>query len=326
VGRREFIRLVGGVSLTWPLAANAQQTAIPVIGFLHIGKPDAYTHVFRGFRKGLEEAGYVESQNLEIEFRWANGQIERLPELAADLVHRQVSAIVTGGGTESALAAKTATSTIPIVLAFGGDPVRLGLVTSLSRPGGNVTGVTFITGELISKRFELLCELVPHARTVAYLEFGEYAEGKAGDDLAAAARSLGRNLVVLKVTSERDFEHAFATLVDRKTGALFVGLHSIFASDRSKVTALAAQHKIPAIYNHREFVFSGGLISYGPDQGDAFRQAGLYVGRILKCAKPADLPIQQATRFELVVNLKAAKALGITVPSTLLTSANEVIE
>ena len=328
--RREFITLLGGAAVAWPFSGRAQQPPMPVIGFLHTGIADAYTNVLAGFRQGLKEAGYVEGQNVAVEFRWANSQPQRLPELAADLVRRQVAVIVSGGGSHSALAVKTATSTIPIVLAFGSDPVRLGLVTSLNRPGGNVTGVTFNTTELMGKRLGLLTELVPQATTIAYLRTDPQSSTMVTEqmksDMLAAARALGRQVIVLEVGSDRDLEAAFATLVDRRAGALVVSPSPILTSYRDKLVTLAARHKVPAIYADREFVAAGGLMSYGGDFVGAFRQAGVYVGRILKGTKPADLPIQQSTKFELVINLKTAKALGLIVPPTLLASADEVLE
>ena len=331
MNRREIITRLGCAAAlataSWPLAARAQQPATPVIGFLHLAKPDAYTHALAGLRRGLKEAGYVESRNVAIEYRWANDQFDRLPALAADLVHRQVAVIVAGGGATPALAAKAATSKIPIVVPFGSDPVKLGLITSLNRPGGNVTGVTFITTELSSKRLDLLRELVPQAMTVAHLvdPRGPTVDQQTRDMLAAA-RALGRNVIVVEARSDRDLETAFANLVKRKAGALVVGGFPFFSSNRDKVLALAARHSIPTIYPWREFAAAGGLMSYGADSVDAFRQGGAYAGRILNGSKPADLPFMQSTKFELVINMKTAKALGLSVPLTLQASADEVIE
>jgi ABC-type uncharacterized transport system substrate-binding protein len=310
--RREFITLLGGTAAAWPILARAQQPAIPVVGFMHAGVASAHTHVVAALRRGLKESGYVESQNLAIEYRWANNNNDLLPEFAADLVRRQVDVIAATGGAPSALAAKAATSTIPIVLAFGADPVRLGLVASLNRPGGNVTGVTFITTELMAKRLDLLSELVPQAATVAYLADTRIPVGQAMlSEILAAAGALGRQLAVAEAGSEHEFETAFATFVERRSGALVVGAAVLFDSHRDKRVALAARHKLPAIYQAREYVLDGGLMSYGASYQDAFRLGGRYVGQILKGAKPADLPVEQSSRTELVINMKTAKTLGI---------------
>jgi putative ABC transport system substrate-binding protein len=324
--RREFIVALTGA--LWPLAGRAQQPAMPVIGFLHMKTADDIPLNLAAFRQGLKETGFVERENLSIEFRWANHEPERLPELAADLVRRQVAVIAVGGGSLTARVAKAATATIPIVLAFGGDPVKLGLVDSLNKPGGNITGATAITNELVGKRLELLCELVPQTATVAYLRTGprqstESTEQQANDFLAAA-HALGRQVLVVRADSDRDFEAAFATLADRHTRTLIIASGPLFDDDR--LAALAVRHAMPAIYQRREFAEAGGLMSYGADWGEVVRAAGLYVGQILKGTKPADLPFQQSTKLELVINLKTAKALGLTVPSTLLATADEVIE
>ena len=330
--RRDFITLLGGAavapSILRPLGARAQQPAMPVIGFLHQGFSSPYTHILAAFRQGLKESGYVENQNVAIEYRWANNENDRLPELAADLVHRQVAVIVAGGGSFSAIAAKAATSTIPIVLAFGSDPVRLGLVASLNRPGGNVTGVTFLTTELVGKRLDLLRELVPQVTTVAYLAGDQRAVVNQDQlsDMLAAAGALGRQVAVVEARSDRDFEAAFATFVQRRAGGLVVGGSTVFDSNRDKLVALAAQHKIPAIFQAREYALDGGLMSYGASYVNAFRVGGLYVGRILKGATPANLPVEQSTRFELVINLKTAKALSLDVPLSLMIRADEMIE
>ena len=325
--RREFISLLGGAT-AWPLAARAQQPALPVIGFLHVAFPGPYTQHLAAFRQGMKQSGYVEGQNVAIEYRWANNEPDRLSELAADLVNRQVALIVAVGGAPSALAAKVATSTIPIVLVFGSDPVRLGLVASLNRPGGNITGVTFFTTELVAKRVELLHELIPQATTIAYL--GDLRIGVVGQemlrDTLAAASVIGRQIAVVEVRSDRDFEPAFATFVERQAGAVIVGPSSLFDSNRDQLLALAAHHKMPAIYQARAYVLDGGLMSYGASYGEAYRVGGLYVGRILKGEKPADLPFQQTTKFELVINLKTAKALGLEVPLSLMIRADEMIE
>jgi putative ABC transport system substrate-binding protein len=324
--RREFITFLGGAPVAWPLAARAQP-AMPVIGFLHVAFPDPYTQQLVAFRQGLKQSGYVEGQNVAIEYRWANNENDRLPELAADLVRRQVALIVAVGGAPSALAAKAATSTIPIILVFGADPVQLGLVASLNQPGGNVTGVTFLTTELMAKRLELLRELIPQATTVAYLADLRSVVGQEMlHGMLAAAGMLGRQIVVVEARSDRDFEPAFATFVERQAGALVIGASSLFDSNRDQLVALAARHKMPAIYQTREYVLDGGLMSYGASYGDAFRLGGLYVGQILKGEKPANLPVQQATKVELVINLKTAKALGLEVPLSLMIRADEMIE
>jgi putative ABC transport system substrate-binding protein len=327
VRRRDFIKVMAGTAVARPLAARAQQPAMPVVGFLHVAFPGPYTQQLLAFRQGLKQSGYVEGQNVAIEYRWANNENDRLPELAADLVRRQVTVIVAAGGPSSALAAKAATSTIPIVLVFGADAVRLGLVASLNRPGGNVTGVTFLTTELMAKRLELLRELIPQATTVAYL--ADLRSPVTGPemlrDTLAAAGVLGRQIAVVEARSDRDFEPAFATFVERQAGALVVGPSQLFDSNRDQLVALAASHKMPAIYQAREYVLDGGLMSYGASQVDAFRVGGLYAGQILK-GEPANLPVQQATKVELVINLKTAKALGLEVPLSLMIRADEIME
>ena len=324
--RREFIALLGGAA-AWPVAARAQQPAMPVVGFLHYGLSAPHAHVLAAFRQGLKESGFVEGQNVAIEQRWAENQLDRLPELAAELVRRQVAVILSGGGAASALAAKAATSTIPIVLAFGSDPVQLGLVASLSRPGGNVTGATFLATELMAKRLDLLRELVPQATTIAYLADTRSVTGQGMlRDMLAAAATLGRQLAVVEARSDRDFEPAFPAFVERQAGALVVGASPLFDSNRDQLVALAARHKLPAIYQAREYALDGGLMSYGASYGDAFRLGGRYVGQILKGANPADLPVEQLSRFELVINMKTAKTLGLDVPPTLLIRADELIE
>jgi putative ABC transport system substrate-binding protein len=326
VKRREFIALLGGAA-AWPLAARAQQPAMPVIGFMHAAMPSSHAHVVSAFRQGLKQSGYVEGQNVAIEYRWAQNQNDRLPELATDLVRRQVAVIVSGGGSPSALAAKAATSTIPIVLVFGADPVKVGLVVSLGRPGGNITGVTFITSELMAKRLDLLRELVPQANTVAYLaDLRSVVSQGMLRDMQSAASALKRKLAVMDARSEHDFDPAFAAFVERRASALVVGASPLFDSHRDKLVALAARHKLPAIYQAREYALDGGLMSYGASYADAFRLGGLYVGHILKGAKPAELPVEQSSRVELVINLKTAKALGLEVPLSLLIRADELIE
>ena len=319
----------------WPLAARAQQPAMPVVGFLHYGAATPYAHLVAAFRQGLKDSGFVEGQNVAIEYRWANNEIHRLPDLAAELVRRQVAVILVGGGGPSALAAKAATSTIPIVFAFGSNPVELGLVTSLSRPGGNVTGVTVLTTELMAKRLDLLRELVPQATTVAYLADARSVLGQGMlHDMLAAAATLGRQLAIVEARSDHDLEptfaafveRAFATFVERQASALVCGASALFDSNRDQLVALAARHKLPAIYQGREYVLDGGLMSYGASYADAFRLGGRYVGQILKGVKPSDLPVEQSSRFELVINMKTAKTLGLDVPPTLLIRADELVE
>ena len=326
IRRREFITLVGGAA-AWPLAARAQQPTMPVIGFLHSQAPDTYADALAGFRKGLEATGYVEGHNVVVEYRWANNHEERVPELAAGLVRRQVAVIFVAGGGPTELAAKAATSTIPVVFMAGGDPVKLGLVASLNRPGGNVTGVTILATELGPKRLQILTELIPAARTIAFLADARFSNvEETANDMIAAARTIGRQLIVLKIGSERDFDAAFATLAQRLADAICVGPYPLFTANRNQLVALAARYKIPTIYVAREFAAEGGLISYGGSIVDAYRLCAVYVAQILKGTKPADLPVQQSTKIDLVINLKTAKSLGLDVPPSLLARADEVIE
>jgi putative ABC transport system substrate-binding protein len=324
--RRDFIAGVGSAA-AWPLPARAQQPGIiPVIGFLDPTSPDASPLGVVLFRRSLEEAGYVEGRNITIEYRWAEGQFDQLPRLAADLVGRRVAVIVASGGVAAALAAKAATSTIPIVFAGGADPVKYGLVASLNRPGGNITGVTSILNELAGKRLELLRELVPQATTVGYLVDNQTETPHVlTSDLLAAARALGLHVIVLECRSDSDFEAAFATLVQRQPSALVVSAFPLAFNNRTKILALAARHKIPAIYPQFEYGRAGGLMSYAGLS--PLRQAGFYyVPQILKGAKPADLPVQQPTKFRLLINAKTAEALGLAIPRKLLVIADEVIE
>jgi len=328
--RRKFITLLGGAA-AWPLAARAQQSAMPVIGFLDIRSAAENTRLIAEFRQGLAEAGYVEGRNVAIEFRWAEGHYDRLPALAGDLVRRQAAVIVATGALGTALAAKAATSTIPIVFMQGADPVKYGLVASFNRPGGNVTGVVFRSIEIASKRLDFLSELVPQATTVAYLSGGAsfltFEEQKS--NMLAAANTLRRQVIVLECRSEGDFDAAFASLVERGAGAFIVGVFPLFYElrNRDRIIALAAHHKLPAMYPHRMYPVAGGLMSYSTDARD-YREVGVnYVGRILKGANPADLPVRQGTKFNLAINLKTAKTLGLlTIPQTLLVAASEVIE
>jgi putative ABC transport system substrate-binding protein len=324
--RREFIALFGAAA-AWPLAARAQQSAMPVIGFLSGGSPDPFAHLVRAFRQGLSETGYVEGQNLAIEFRWAEGQYDRLPALVADLVRRQVT-VLAATTTPAALAAKAATTTIPIVFATDGDPVQLGLTASLSRPGGNVTGVTQLNVEVGPKRLELAHELIPAATVIALLVNPTNPLAEAiSKDLQAAARILGLQLHVLHASTERDFDAVFTALVQLRAAALVIGsADPLFGSRAEQLGALALRHAVPAIYQFREFAAAGGLVSYGGRFTDSYRQVGVYTGRILKGEKPADLPVQQSTKIELILNLKTARALGLTVPLPLLGRADEVIE
>jgi putative ABC transport system substrate-binding protein len=325
--RRELLALLGSVVAARPLVASAQQTAMPVIGYLHSGSPGPLMQEVAPFRQGLNESGYVEGQNVAIEYRWAEGQRDALPMLAADLVHRQVNVIAAIGGDATALAAKAATSTIPIVFQIGSDPIKAGLVASLNRPGANLTGLSLFVGTLDSKRLELLHELVPQADEIAVLICSLVAEAESRlRDLRDAARTMRLRLLPLTVNNEHDFDTAFSTISERKPGALFVFGSPLFDSRRDQIVALASHHGVPATYAWREFVVGGGLMSYGTSLMDASRQTGIYVGRILKGEKPADLPVQQPTKFELVINLKTAKALGITVPQSILARADEVIE
>jgi putative tryptophan/tyrosine transport system substrate-binding protein len=319
--RREFIAGLGGAAV-WPLAARAQQPAMPVIGFLNGQSPQTFAHLLAAFRQGLSEVGYVEGRNVAIEYRWAEGLIDRLPSLADDLVNRQVTVLVATGGANHF--ATTATSTIPIVFTTNGEPVKAGFVASFNRPGTNATGVSSFTTVLEAKRIALLRELVPQARLVGVLldptEFGSDIQVQ---EVQAAARKLGLRIHVLNVSSDADMEAAFATLIEERADALAVAGGPFFNSKRNQLVALAALHAIPAIY---EVPAAGGLISYGPSITDMYRQVGAYTGRILKGAKPADLPILQPTRFELIINMKVAKALGLTIPETLLATADEVIQ
>jgi putative tryptophan/tyrosine transport system substrate-binding protein len=326
VKRREFITLIGGAA-AWPLAASAQQTPMPVIGYLDPRSPDAISERLRAFRQGLKETGYVVGENVAIEYRWAENQLDRLPMLAGDLVHRQV-AVITPAGIPSIFAARAATSTIPIVFLTGEDPVRVGLVPNLARPGGNATGIAFLTTELATKRLELLRELLPKAERVAILVNPTSAAQTEGTlrEVAPAARIMGLQMQVFNASTSREIGAAFESMERERPDALFVAPDPFFAARRVQLAHLATRYAVPAIYIGREFVEAGGLISYGADIADAWRQAGVYTGRILKGTKPADLPVVQASKFELVINAETARMLGLTVPPSLLAIADEVIE
>ena len=329
--RREFITLLGGAaasSVSWPLAARAQQPVLPVVGFLNPTSPDTLANRLRAFRQGLKDTGYVEGENVAIEYRWAENQMDRLPELAADLVRRRVAVITATGGPAAVFAAKAATTTIPIVFGINEDPARLGLVASLTRPGGNLTGFNFLAGELTEKRLELLRGLVPAAVRVAVLVNPANVTNTETTlrDVQSTARSMGLQIHILNASTSRDINEAFEILVRERPDALFVGIDSFFVSRRVQLTHLAARHAVPATYPLREYAEVGGLMSYGSSLTDTYRQMGVYTGRILKGAKPADLPVVQASKFELVINAETARLLGLTVPPSLLATADEVIE
>jgi putative ABC transport system substrate-binding protein len=326
VKRRKFITLLGGAG-AWPLAARAQQPTMPVIGFLDPRSPGTAEYLLRAFRQGLKDTGYVDGETVAIEYRFAEGQFDRLPELAAELVRRRVAVIPTSG-IAAAFAAKAATTTIPVVFGVAEDPVGLGLVASLARPGGNLTGVNFLTSELVAKRLELLRELVPAVTRVAVIVNPANATSTVTTlrDLEPAARSMGLQIQVLNASTSQEINAAFATFVRERPDAVFVGIDPFLISRRVQLAQLATLHKLPAAYALREFAEAGGLMSYGASLTDAFRQMGVYTGRILKGAKPADLPVVQASKFELVINAETARMLGLTVPPSLLSVADEVIE
>ena len=325
--RREFILALGGAAVAWPLAARAQRPAMPVIGLLGSSSADDSIHVMVALRAGLNESGFIEGQNVAVEYRWAHDNYDRLPALAAELVNRHVAVIVTTGAEPSALVAKAATTKIPIVFVIDGDPVSIGLVDSLNRPGGNVTGMSLIASALEAKRLELLRELVPRSTLIAVLVNPDYPDTdfQVGG-LEAAASDSGQKIYVLNARNEGDLDAAFTTIAQQRAGALLVAADPLFNRLHQQIVALAARYKVPAIYESREFVAAGGVISYGASIAGAYRGAGVYAGKILKGAKPADLPVQQPTTFELVINLKAAKAIGLEIAPTLLARADEVIE
>ena len=325
--RRDFITLLGGATVGWPLATLAQQSTIPVVGFVHGGSSETSARNVAAFRKGLGETGYVEGQNVALEYHWLGGQFDRLPSLMADLVRRRVAVIATPGGNLASLAAKAATATIPIVFGVGEDPVKLGLVASLARPGGNATGINFFVQEILSKRLGLMHELVPKAVRIGVLvnpANTPIAEATLRE-VPEAARSIGLQIQVLNATS-REIEAAFAALVRDRVDAAFIAADAFFVSRRVQFATLATHYGIPAAYGTRDMVEAGGLMSYATDSADMFRQVGVYTGQILKGAKPADLPVLQSTKFEFVINLQTARALGVEVPDTLLARADEVIE
>jgi putative tryptophan/tyrosine transport system substrate-binding protein len=325
--RREFVSLLGGAAVAWPLAARAQQPAMSMIGFVSSRAPGESAGVVAAFRRGLSEAGFVEGQNLAIAFRWAEGHYDRLPALAAELVNLRVAVLFAAGGPPSALAAKEATSTIPVVFSAVSDPISLGLVPSLNRPGGNVTGMSFLNSELVAKCAQLLKESVPAAAVIAFLvnPSGPSAEIFA-KEAPAAARALGIQIPVLNASTEHDLDEAFASLGKLDAGGLVVPAEPFFDSQRERIVSLAAQHAVPMISSLREYVMAGGLMSYGPSLPDSYRQAGIYVGRVLKGMKPHELPVMQPTKFELVLNLKTAKALRLEFPDKLIALADEVLE
>jgi ABC-type uncharacterized transport system substrate-binding protein len=325
--RREFITFLGGAAATWPLAARAQQSAVPVIGYMDTASASTTAHLVEAFRRGLSAAGYDEDRNVAIEYRWSDGDYDKLPALAAELVRRQVAVIATIN-TPTILAAKAATQTIPIIFGVGVDPIKFGLVASLNRPGGNLTGVTQLNIEMEAKRVQVLHELIPAATSIALLinqTSPAYSEA-ATETAQSAARVLGMRLLVLNASTPSGIEAAFVTLTEERVRLLLVSGDSFLVAQRDQLVALAARHAVPALYHRREFTAIGGLISYGPSLPEVYYQVGDYTGRILKGAKPADLPVQQSTKFELVINLKTAKALGLNIPQTLLATADEVIE
>jgi putative tryptophan/tyrosine transport system substrate-binding protein len=326
IRRREFLVTLGGAAAAWPLAVRAQQAPMPVVGFLHYASPDTFAHVVEAFRQGLKEAGYIEGRNVAIEYRWAEGHYDRLPALAADLAQRQVT-VITAGGNVAAQVAKKTTATIPIVFTSGADPVRSGLVANLSRPGANLTGASLVAAEMAVKRLELMRDLLPHARSVAMIINPNYPGAESEMvEVEAAGRLIGMQIQRVTASNERDIDAAFATIDQRRVDAVVVGVDGFFISRSERLATVALRHAIPAIFQAREFVAAGGLMSYAASLTDAYRQAGVYTGQVLKGAKPTDLPVVQPTKFELVINLKTAKAIGLTVPPSLLARADEVIE
>jgi putative ABC transport system substrate-binding protein len=327
IGRRDFITLLGGAAAAWPIAVRAQQAVMPVIGFMSGRSPEDSAHLLAAFRQGLNEMGFAEGQNVVIEFRWARGQYDHLPALATELVERPVAVLAALGGEASSIAAKRATSTIPIVFGMGADPVELGLVDSFNRPGGNATGYTILTTQLEPKRIGLLRELVPTIPLMgALLGSNVPVAARQLREIEEATRKIGQRLFVARAGNDTELDAAFRSLIEQRVGAMLVAATAYFDTTRERIIALAAASKIPAIYHLREYAVAGGLISYGPRITDAYHQAGVYVGRILRGAKPADLPVLQASRFELVINMKTANALGLAVPNSMQLLADEVIE
>jgi putative ABC transport system substrate-binding protein len=325
--RREFLGVLGSAAAAWPLAARAQQPAMPVIGFLHTASAVQITPQLEGFRKGLAESGYVVAQDVAIEYRWADGHFDRLPALAAELVQRRVTVLISGGGPKTAIAVKAATSEIPILFVMTDDPVKHGVVASLNRPGGNITGATFFSTALVAKRLELLRELVPAADGIVFLTDPNDIESELeARDVQSAAQAVRQQITILKAANVSDLDAVFAGLVQPRTKAILVGSNVFFVAVRDQLAVLAARYAVPIVYPGRLFVASGGLASYGTSLPEAYRQIGLYAGRILKGEKPANLPVVQPTKFETIVNLKTAKALGLVVPYNLLARADEVIE
>jgi putative tryptophan/tyrosine transport system substrate-binding protein len=325
--RRDFIKVIAGSAAAWPLAVRAQQPSMPVIGFLNTLSPESIPRWITAFHQGLKETGFVEGQNVAIEYRWAEGRYNRLPELAAELVRRQVAVIAATGGEPSPQSAKAATQTIPIVFTANGDPVREGLVASLNRPGGNVTGITIFGSAAVTKRVQLIHELIPKAATIAYLINPNHPSGEIEMQAAqTSARSFGREMLVFKASNERELDAAFTTMAQQKAGALVVASDPFFFLRRDQLASLAAGHELPAIYYVPEFVRAGGLMAYGNSVPDVYRLVGVYIGRILKGEKPADLPVFQSSKFEFVINLQTARNLGLEVPNTIQLLADEVVE
>jgi putative ABC transport system substrate-binding protein len=325
--RREFLTLLGGAAATSPLAARAQQASMPIVGWLNSGAAAGREHLVTAFRRGMSETGFVDRQNATIEYRWAEGQYDRLPTLAADLIRRGVAVIAATGGTVSSLTAKRATTTLPVVCIFDGDPVAAGFVANLNRPGGNLTGISLVASIIEAKQLELLHELVPRASVIALLSNPNNPHTwDISSELVSTARSIGIDLHLLHATTERELDSAFQRMAERHAGAVMIATDPFFLDHRDQLIALAARHRTPAIYGRREYVALGGLMSFGTSLAEAYRQIGIYVGKILAGAKPADLPVMQPTTFELMINLKTAKALGLELPATLLARADEVIE
>jgi putative ABC transport system substrate-binding protein len=327
MNRREFITLIGSAAAAWPLVARAQQPAMPAVGYLNAGEKDLTSFRFTAFRQGLNETGFVEGRNVVVEYRWAEGHYDRLPALAADLVRSQVAVIVATGSPAAGLAAKAATTSVPVVFSSGSDPVKLGLVSSLSRPDGNLTGVNLYSAELITKQLDLLHELLPHAGNVAVLvnPAAPYAILEA-EDARAAVRAHGQQLEIMQVSTQLDIDASFAAIVQKRIDVVLIATDRLFVENVDQIVALAARHAVPVMHYLHEYVAAGGLMSYGTSYSESYRQVGVYTGRILKGAKPGDLPVVQPNKFDLAINLKTAKALGLTVSSQLLARADEVIE